>query len=194
MPAFSASVSAPKKVVFADNIVPITVGAQYTFGQKVEGSAVVTFKKYGYDIVYERSVAINSSSVTFDVDIKNDLKLDIIYSSVIFAVEIQFTDKLTAQLATATSEFLVVESRHTILVKGAPNFKPGLPYVFSVIVKNLDDSPVSQGSEINLKTAFNDVYGTNQTFELDLMGSVELEENVPSNAYSIKITVSFIIN
>jgi Macroglobulin domain MG3 len=191
LPAFSASVSAPQKVVFADNFVPITVGAQYTFGQKVEGSAVVTFKRYGYQIIHERSVVINSSSVTFEVDIKKDLKIDLIYYDESILVEIQFTDKQTAQLAAATTEFTLVQFRHTIIFKGVSNFKPGLPYVFKYTVKKLDGSPAAANSEIIVQTTFNGGSPLKQTFVLDNMGSVDLESEVSLNATYLEITVSW---
>jgi Macroglobulin domain MG3/Macroglobulin domain MG4 len=182
LPAFSASVSAPVKVAFADGHVPITVGAQYTFGQKVEGSAVVTFKQWGYQILYERSVTINASSITFDVDFTKDLKIDQIYYDQSILVEVQFTDKQTGQLAAASTEFTLVQFRHTIVFQGAPNFKPGLPYVFKVTVKKLDGSPAAENSNILIQTVFNGESIFNQTFTLDSAGSVDLESDVPLNA------------
>jgi hypothetical protein len=183
-------ITAPKTVVFADGFAQISVGAQYTFGQKVEGSAVVIFKQYGYQIVHERSLTINASSVTFDVDIKNDLKIDVLYYDQQILVEVQFTDKQTAQLASAVTQFNLVQSRFTISILGMPNFKPGLPYVFTVFVKNLDGSPVAENSEILLQTSFNGVVIPNDTFTLDNMGAVELEEKVPMNTTYLEITVS----
>lgn len=190
LPAFAATVSAPKNVAFSDGHVPITVGAQYTFGQKVEGSAVVTFKQYGYQIIHERSVIINSSSITFDVDVVKDLKIDQIYYDQSITVEVQFTDKQTAQLAAARTEFTLVQFRHSILFKGASNFKPGLPYVFKVTVKKLDGSPAAEGSKISIQTIFNDQSPLNQTFFLDDTGSVDLDTDVPLNATYLQIIVS----
>lgn len=190
MPAFSASVSAPNTVAYADNHVPITVGAQYTFGQKVEGSAVVTFKQYGYQIVHERSVVINSSSITFDVDIKKDLKIDELYFDQSITVEIQFTDKQTAKLASAATSFMISQFRHSIVFKGPQNFKPGLPYVFQLTVKKLDGSPAAENSQISLQTTFDGESPLNQTFLLDNVGSVDLETEVPVNATYLEVTVS----
>ena len=47
LPAFYATVSAPAVVPISDGKFAVTVGAKYTFGQKVEGSATVTFKRWG---------------------------------------------------------------------------------------------------------------------------------------------------
>jgi hypothetical protein len=190
LPAFSAQISAPKAIPLSDGKVSVTVGAQYTFGQKVQGNAVVTFKQYGYQIVHERSVVIDSSSLTFDIDIKNDLKIDILHFDMEILAEIQFTDKQTGQLASAVTQFSIVLSRHSIILKGMENFKPGLPYVFSVFVKNLDGSPAPENSEIIVQTSFNDVISPNTTFKLDSMGSLELEEKVPLNTSYMEITVS----
>lgn len=189
MPAFSASVNVPKNVAFADDYVPITVGAQYTFGQKVEGNAVVTFKQYGYQIIHERWIIVNSSSITFDVDIKKDLKIEQIYYDQSILVEVQFTDKQTAQLAAASTEFNLVQFRHTIVFKGLPNFKPGLPYVFKVTVKKLDGSPAAENSQILIQTFYNGASPLNHTFTLDETGSVDLDTEVPLNATYLEIIV-----
>lgn len=184
------SVSTPKSVPIADNHFPVTVGAQYTFGQKVEGSAVVIFKLYGHQIVHERSVVINSSSVTFDVDIKNDLKIDYIFFDQSILVEIQFTDKLTAKLASAATQFTLSEYRHSIVFKGPDNFKPGLPYVFQVTIKKLDGSPAAENSPISIQTTFDAKSKLNQTFLLNNVGSVDLETAVPVNATLMEVFVS----
>lgn len=47
LPAFFATVSAPAAVPAVDGKFPVTVGAKYTFGQQVEGTATVTFKLWG---------------------------------------------------------------------------------------------------------------------------------------------------
>lgn len=50
LPAFSAIVAAPNAVPIADGKFPVTVCAEYTFGQRVEGTAIVSFKLYGENI------------------------------------------------------------------------------------------------------------------------------------------------
>lgn len=47
LPAFFATISAPTNVPYSAGKFPVTVGAQYTFGQKVEGTAVVSFMVNG---------------------------------------------------------------------------------------------------------------------------------------------------
>lgn len=47
LPSFFATVSAPANVWGSDQKFSVTVGAQYTFGQNVKGTAVVSFKLDG---------------------------------------------------------------------------------------------------------------------------------------------------
>lgn len=47
LPAFFATLKAPVNVPFSDGKFSVTVGAEYTFGQKVEGKALVSFKLFG---------------------------------------------------------------------------------------------------------------------------------------------------
>jgi hypothetical protein len=189
LPAFFATVSAPKNVPFSDGQFPVAVGAQYTFGQKVEGSAVVYFKRFGYELIHQRKIDINATTISFAVDIKNDLKILQNFFDQNVKIEVEFTDKLTAQLAAASTELIIKQFRHSIVFTGPSNFKPGLPFVFKLTVKKFDGSPATENSIIRLSTTFDGKNTLNETFQLDFTGSVDLEIEVLANATSLEILV-----
>lgn len=150
----------------------------------------MTFKLYGYLLAHERTIVINSSAVTFDVDIKIDLKVLELYYDQFFEITVEFTDKLTNQLASASTQVNILQYRNQILFKGANTFKPGLPYVFQLTVKKFDGSPAAENSPILIRTSFDANEPMNQSFVLDDAGTIALEDQVPVNASSLLISVS----
>lgn len=144
--------------------------------------------------MHQRSVNINSSSVTFDVDFINDFAITEIFYDQYVSIEVEFVDSLTAQLAAASTNVNIARFRHEISYKGASIFKPGLPYIFKLTVKKFDGSPANEHSEIFVKTAFNDAPPLEEHFTLESSGTVDLETMVPINATSLQIFVSNLIH
>lgn len=148
------------------------------------------FSFSGYLLVYEKQIEINSSSVTFDVDIKNDLEVSQPFYDQFVDVSVEFTDKLTAQLAAAKTKVNIMQYNYQIFFKGASSFKPGLLYVFKLTVKKFDGSPADENSPISVQTGFDDNQPLIETFTLDVTGSVDLQTGVAMNATSLEIIVS----
>lgn len=105
-------------------------------------------------------------------------------------VDVQFTDKLTAQLASTSAQVNVLQYRHKIIIDGPPNFLPGLPYIYKVTVKKFDGSPAPENAPFNVTTTFDNADPLNETFTLNNLGSQDVVSSVPVNATSIQISVS----
>jgi uncharacterized protein YfaS (alpha-2-macroglobulin family) len=81
LPSYSVKVEVPTKVAIPSLTFQTKVIAEYTFGESVEGVAVVTFSMY-YDyfnprqVMFVKTININSAAEVFDVSIRDDLKID----------------------------------------------------------------------------------------------------------------------
>lgn len=105
-------------------------------------------------------------------------------------IQVQFTDALTNQQASASTNVQIIEHQNNIVFNGAYFFKPGLLYTFTLTVSNIDGSPAAENSEIFVQTILDDNEPLNQTFTLDNAGTIDLEETLPTNTSSFQIFVS----
>lgn len=66
LPKFEVTVSAPNDLTYSDRLVRLTIGAKYTYGEKVKGTAVVSITSQSWTAtpakpVIERTVEINGN-------------------------------------------------------------------------------------------------------------------------------------
>lgn len=125
LPTYSVSLVVPSAVAIRESTFPVTVTAQYAFGGVVEGVAVVTFSKnyYGYkgngqyglivQNLYTRVLNINSTSQTFQVDLRNDLQITQPYESV--NVLVVFTESITRKQVSASRSFYTTQFAYDIV-------------------------------------------------------------------------------
>lgn len=145
----------------------------------------------GYNLIYERSLSIDSAAVTFDVDMKKDLAIAEVFYDQFLVIEVQFTDNLTGQLAFASAQLNILQFRNKILFDGASNFKPGMFYSYKLTAQKFDGSPAPADSKITSQIIVDgEASSSNQTFTLDNTGSVETQTFVSLNTTSLQINVS----
>lgn len=135
----------PSKVAMTDGSFPVKVTAEYTFGQSVQGVALVRFtlwQWYGSSVLYERSVNINSASETFEVDIVDDLKLTEIYYDQNVDIEVEFTETITRKTVRGSSSITIVQYPYTAIFTGDDFFSPNTLYDFKLTLRKFDGTPV----------------------------------------------------
>lgn len=118
------------------------------------------------------------------------MKLEDVSYDTAIAIEVEFVDTLTAQLASASTQISILQFRNKILFSGDSSFKPGLPYVFELTVVKFDGSPAPRKSKILVQTITDERKSQNQTLSLDGSGKVDVEVAIPANATDLQILVS----
>ena len=129
------------------------ITADYTFGQSVKGVAVVTFTqrrfwwfRIGNNLgalqLFQRTVNINSESVTFDVDIIKDLKIENNFAETI-DIDVEFTEELTRKTVQAQASILIVQNSYSVVFTGDPSFIANTTYNLKVSLRDFNGRSVS---------------------------------------------------
>lgn len=143
LPRFEVFVEANRDVKQSENSIRLTVYANYTFGEFVNGKATIiakSFDTYHPDIVY------HTTSKALDVefkrmasfDIKNELKIVNSIRPYKVKFEVTFEETLTGQKMIKTIDVRVHKiGENTLeLVSIDKRFKPGFPFKFEAIVRD----------------------------------------------------------
>ncbi|XP_037711800.1 CD109 antigen isoform X4 [Drosophila subpulchrella] len=156
LPKFEVIVDTAKDVVQADNVIKATIRAKYTYGKPVKGKATVTMEQnYGY---YGDSEP-NRQEKTIDIDGKGHVEFDLngLRNSQfsppmkLFAV---VTEELTGNKQNASATVRLHQQRYTIENLEKPDhYHNNKSFIYSVVVKNVDGSPVT-GSMKKAKITF----------------------------------------
>lgn len=155
LPTYSVRVDAPSQVAIADKTFIVKVTAEYTFGQAVAGVAVVKFSRMNYywgwwwqdsgsqtELLYQRSVIINSAAETFEVDIAKDLKITYADGSNI-NVDVEFTEELTRKTVVASTSLNIVQYAYTAIFTGEQTYAPYTSYSFKLSLRKFDGTSVN---------------------------------------------------
>lgn len=145
----------------------------------------------GYQLAYQRTVAINASAVTFEVDFQTDLLMIEDFYDQFVTVTVDFTDSLTGQLATTSQDVKCLQYEYQLTASGSSTFSPGLQYTFGITAVHYDGKPAVIGSSINITTAFDDAAPVTQVLQIDDMSSAHLTVTVPLNTSVIHITSEY---
>ena len=148
----------------------------------------------GYQVIHTRTVEIAAASTSFDVDIVKDLGLIDVNWDQSISIEVEFTDKLTAKLASATTQVMLIYQKYKIIFNNPENFKPGLPLSYMVTIQKYDGSPAPANSMFSVSTTFN--YDSSNSIQEKLaVGAAGTTEvviaKVPVGTTMIQMTVSF---
>uniref|UniRef100_A0A0A1WID3 CD109 antigen n=1 Tax=Zeugodacus cucurbitae TaxID=28588 RepID=A0A0A1WID3_ZEUCU len=149
LPKFEVSVETAKDVAIPDGIIKVTVRSKYTYGKSVEGMATVnikpTYHHYGMNIQPESSKEVY-------VDGKGHVEFDLVKDLGITAertyvpplkVFASMREKLTGNTQNATATVNLHAERYRIEGVNVPNtYQPGKPTKVTIVVKNVDGSPV----------------------------------------------------
>lgn len=124
----SVSISLPERALVTDVTFPVTIEATHKFGGTVQGEATVTFYiNYPRDIyvgdaldirqyrtiLFTKTLQINSSAVSFDVNIRNELK---IYGVETVNAEVVFTKTPNAKKVAAIGVIYIAEYDYELLI------------------------------------------------------------------------------
>ena len=148
----------------------------------------------GYQVIHTRTVEITSAATTFDVDIVKDFGLDYLQWDASISIDIEFTDKLTAKLASVTTQVMLVDQKYKFIFNIPENFKPGLPLSYMVTIQKYDGSPAPANSMFTVSTNFNNDY-SNAIQEKLVVGAAGTTEvviaKVPVGTTMVHMEVSF---
>nr|XP_016940111.1 CD109 antigen isoform X3 [Drosophila suzukii] len=160
LPKFEVIVDTAKDVVQADNVIKATIRAKYTYGKPVKGKATVTMEQnYGY---YGDSEP-NKQEKTIDIDGKGHVEFDLngLRNSQfsppmkLFAV---VTEELTGNKQNASATVRLHQQRYMIENLEKPDhYHNNKSFIYSVVVKNVDGSPVT-GSTKKAKITFQNAH------------------------------------
>lgn len=168
VPTYSVTIDAPSQVAFSDSKFGVKITPEYTYGQIVEGVAVVTFSRVIYrffggpialiarpigpifggpstTVLYTRTIDINSQSVSFQVDIEKDLGItQATYDNV--QVKVDFTEKVTKKVVSANTNIQIVPYAYSISFTddGTINsaYEPNTELKLKLSIAKSDGTPV----------------------------------------------------
>lgn len=162
LPRFEVNVDTNRDVAQNENVVKLTISANYTFGEFVKGKAVITARIYdtGYPNIVQQT-----TSKTIDVEfrrlvefnIRNDLKIVNAIRPYEVRFEVVFEETLTGQKFTKNVSVRIHKTGDFYLefVQTQKRFKPGYPYEFQVIVRKYDGAlATDKYSPVSLKVDF----------------------------------------
>ncbi|XP_011210624.2 CD109 antigen isoform X7 [Bactrocera dorsalis] len=149
LPKFEVSIETAKDVAIPDGVIKVTVRSKYTYGKSVEGTATVSIKPlyhhYGMNIQPEATKMVyvdGKGHVEFDLskDLSIGSERTYVPPLKVFAT---MKEKLTGNTQNATATINLHSERYRIEGVNVPtNYQPYKPTKITVVVKNVDGSPV----------------------------------------------------
>ncbi|XP_062137549.1 CD109 antigen isoform X5 [Drosophila sulfurigaster albostrigata] len=151
LPKFEVAVESTKDIAKQDGVIKATIRAKYTYGKPVKGKATVSlapnYSFYGSSRDNEQMKTIDvdgKGHVEFDI---SDLKLPTHYTPPlkIFA---EVTEDLTGNKQNASTVVNLHSQRYNLeALDNSVRYKPGVPFTYQMVVKNLDGSPVRDATK-----------------------------------------------
>ncbi|XP_039481374.1 CD109 antigen isoform X4 [Drosophila santomea] len=165
LPKFEVIVDTPKDVVIADKVIKATIRAKYTYGKPVKGKATVSMEQNnGYYYFMDPETDGNKQEKTIDVDGKGHVEFDInrIAHRVAYLPPIKLfavvTEELTGIKQNATATVILHQQRYKMEAFESPgNFESEKSFIYQVVVKNVDGSPVTSSTK-NVTIGFDNSY------------------------------------
>ncbi|KAG5669928.1 hypothetical protein PVAND_000218 [Polypedilum vanderplanki] len=131
----------------SDSKFPVTINAEYTFGESVNGIATVSFNYENSPKTNIKNITCTAESTTFDVDIANDL-LSLNKSVQNFYISLIFNDPLTNTQAIDKKKIALVDYKYLLTAAYSEAFIANKPYNFTFYLKNFDGTPGPSGIRI----------------------------------------------
>ncbi|XP_026844063.1 CD109 antigen isoform X1 [Drosophila persimilis] len=151
LPKFEVIVESPKDVAVQDKVVKATIRAKYTYGKPVKGKATVSIEpNFAHYLNHE----FGKQEKTINLDGKGHVEFSIEgnqyrggYSPPLKILAI-VTEELTGNKQNATTIVNLHSQRYKIEgVDNPPSYQPGKAFVFQIVVKNVDGSPVRDSTK-----------------------------------------------
>lgn len=200
-PIFEVILTTPSpNVSYRDGSIKIKVKIKVKVKSAIVGSSgfsgTLVAACYQHDnALFHHSMRI-IDEVIFDIDFKNDLKLDEITDSQSFLLFVDFIDDATNKTFSASTSFSVEMSDYSISIVHSPQyFKPGIPYSFTILVTRVNGFPMLNSElpiEVSVKDDDNFLL-LNGNYSLDpSTGGVEVDVfGIPMSAAYLKINAKY---
>lgn len=94
------------------------------------------------ELLYQRSVIIDSEAETFEVDIAEDLKILYVDGSNI-VIDVEFTEELTRKTVEASTSLNIVQYAYTAIFTGEQTYAPNTSYSFKLSLRKFDGTSVN---------------------------------------------------
>lgn len=169
--------TAPSQIPYSDENVPVSISAEYTFGDAIEGTAKFILNKWG-DQVYTKNLTITEGQASFEIPLV-DLKISP-DGYWYFSYSLEVTDFIFGTTATTQGNFQVLPYRYNINFNGNQFVTPGSTYSYSVSVVGIDGSSLApSGTKVSVT-----IYPMNiqQELTLNSAGSASSSVVVPKDA------------
>lgn len=147
-PIFELILPTPgQRFSYRDGSIKIKVKVKVLVKSSIMGSSGFTGTlKAAYEEDGQVRLRTNSQiedEAVLEINFKNDLGLNEITEPRKFNVYVDYIDDVTNKTFSASTSFIVELSDYTIDVVHSPQyFKPGIPYSFNIVVKQLNGYPV----------------------------------------------------
>jgi CD109 antigen len=197
LPKIEVTVTQGLRNTFKSGKMVVQVVAKYTYGKPVKGLATVKADNlYGFssnrpNSFYRKVVPINEKAIV-EFDIERDFGKRQTSGNVDVNIEASVTDELTGTVFTGKGTIKLydddgnIDSNYELRVSDYDtNFKPGLPYTFTITASRLDGSPVIDAvNPVNVNAFFgwNDNASRPLLYKLDNSGKVEVTLTAPLSA------------
>ncbi|KAH8281351.1 hypothetical protein KR054_000020, partial [Drosophila jambulina] len=187
LPKFEVIIDTAKDVAVADEVIKATIRAKYTYGKPVKGKATISMVSvqpsfYSLARPYPTS-EMEKEEKTIDVDGKGHVEFNVratpyVGSIKLFAV---VTEELTGNKQNATATVSLHRHRYKIEIYGEPErYHPNKSFVYQVVVKNMDGSPV-MNSEKKVTLSFSN----DHFFQPERPGANDITFEAPVNENGI---------
>lgn len=186
LPLISAKLTVPKRVIFSDRKIPVTIEASYAFGGDVKGTATVV-TNFNDNNPYKKVIEIESGSASFEIDMKENLQMRTERSGTV-EISLTFNDPLTHTTVKDSASVYISEYKYNIDITADP-FVPGTPFNFNVKVTDFEQKPAPAGTKVEVSFKNPDTIPP-RTLTLDSDGSATSTVNIPPNEPNFQIMFS----
>jgi hypothetical protein len=186
LPLFTASLSVPQQLPFSFGKVPVTISAQYTFGEPVNGVANLKIDRWN-EPIFERNVTITSETTTIDIDLRKDLKIASEQWN-FFTINLLLRDPLTNTEASDSKSFSIIPYTYSIeFLSSSLPLVPGQQYNYEFVVKKYDGTPAPSGIRVTVAIQ---PLNINQTLTTNSNGIVSSSVAVPVGTSFLSLTAT----
>lgn len=140
VPKFDVTIDTARHQLYKDEKLRAVIRSKYNYGRPVKGEATISVfpKIYGSfqplisNLITRKVIQIDGKG-TVEFDIKDELNFNQNYAQEI-QIEAVVEEELTGRKQNTTYEVTLHKSKYRIdMQKSSPHYKPGLPFVVTVI-------------------------------------------------------------
>lgn len=140
LPLFTANIVVPEFIAITDGTFPVRVVVDYTFGRTMHGVALVSFKRFSTQVIFEKTINIGSSTGIFEVSIAKDLGIT---SEEDVNIELEFTDIMSDKKISASAITMIRNISTVLSLDFARTFKRNQIMPLTIVAIRYDGTPVS---------------------------------------------------